>query len=770
MVTQGEVAPETPLPADGARRPGSARLTHVPALDGIRGLAVVAVLLFHAGHLRGGWLGVDLFFVLSGYLITSLLLVEHREAGRIDLVAFWGRRARRLLPALVVVLVAVAIYARLELAPVDLGRVRADGLATLAFVANWHDVAAGHSYWARTLAPSLLGHTWSLAVEEQLYLLWPLALSLLLARGRAGRSRSGRRSPEAVARVALVVAVASGALAVALHLSGASDERIYLGTDTRAVAVALGAFVAGWRRRRGGIGPRAAATLELAGTAAALGLGALWVWLDGLWTLTYQGGLLAASVLGAVVVAAAADPRSRGLAVPLSLPPLRYLGRISYGLYLWHWPVYAALDERRTGLDDPALLAVRLAASVALAAASFHLLERPIRERRPAGRWSGRRGLAAAVGSAALVVIALLAATLDAVSLPTGELATGVARPRRPLADAPKVLVVGDSVAASLAAPAIAEPPAFGANVVRSTVLGCQAVWDGAHRVRGLEGDISVPEPCPSGIGSLVAQERPDAVVVLYGGWTDAEIELDGAWHTACDGPYQALLRRRLDGVLDEAAASGATVVAVRAARSTNTYRRDRSWPDTACANRVLDASAAAHGDPVVDLDAWLCPDGSCREQVDGMYFRSDGVHFQGPGGVVATRWLLGQVAAAADFRLVTGGMGPATRLERATATACHGFLLLTRLADATVTDGLRGPNVRRDLDAALDAFAPSSIADLPDAFRADVAGLGGETVRRGLGHLVDLAQEGKVVTPADLDPAAAAAVDRGMTRLRQEC
>jgi peptidoglycan/LPS O-acetylase OafA/YrhL len=771
----GDATADAPARAEGTEGPTGARpgrIAHVPALDGLRGLAVVAVLLFHAGHLRGGWLGVDLFFVLSGYLITSLLMAERRASGGVDLVAFWGRRARRLLPALVVVLVAVAVYAKLELAPIDLGRVRSDGLATLGFVANWHDVVSGRTYWDRTLAPSLLGHTWSLAVEEQLYLVWPVALSVGLAwrHRRAGRSAGGpRREAGAVARVALVVAVASGALAVGLHLAGASNERIYLGTDTRAAAVALGAFVAGWRRRRR-IDDRVAARLEAAGAVAAVALAGLWAWLDGSWDLTYRGGLLAASVLAAVVVAAAADPRSRRLAAPLSLPPLRYLGRISYGLYLWHWPVYAALDQRRTGLDDPALLAVRLGASVALAAVSFHLIERPIREQRPAGRWAGRAGLAAAVGAAALVVIALLAATLDAVSLPTGDLASGVVRPRHPLADAPEVVVLGDSVAASLAAPAIARPAAFGANVVRSTVLGCQAVWDGVHRVRGLEGDVSVPGPCPSGIAGLVARERPDAVVVLYGGWTDAEIELDGTWRTACDPPYRARLRQRLDQVLDDAAVSGATVVAVRAARSTNTYRRDRSWADTACANQVLDASAAAHGDPVVDLDAWLCPNGTCREQAGGMFLRSDGVHFQGPGGVVASHWLLERVAEQAGFDLATGGMEAAGRTDEAVARACRGFLLLTRLSDAVATQGLRGPNVRRDLDAALDAFAPASIEDLPDAFRADVSDLGGDTVRHGLEHLVDLAQAGKVPTPADLDPAAGAAVDRGMARLRQEC
>lgn len=758
---------DTPAPA---RRRG---LAYVPALDGVRGLAVVAVLLFHAGHLRGGWLGVDLFFVLSGYLITSLLLFEHRDDGRIDLGAFWGRRARRLLPALALVLLAVAAYAWIELLPIDLGRVRSDGLATLFFVANWHDVLGGRGYWDRTAAPSLLGHTWSLAVEEQLYLVWPLGLALLL-RGRRrdrGRGRGRRRPPDRVARAALVVAAASAALAIGLHLAGASNERIYLGTDTRAVAVALGAFVAGWRRRRGAGAPGAARRVEVAGCVAAVALGGLWWRLDGSWTLTYRGGLLAASVLGAVVVAAAADERSRLLAAPLSVAPLRYLGRISYGLYLWHWPVYAVLDERRTGLDDPALLVARLAVALALASASWWLVERPIRERRPAGRWTGRAGLAAAAGAVALVAIALLGATLDAISLPTGELASGVARPRTPLADAPRVVVLGDSVAASIAAPAIADPGRFGANVVRSTVLGCQAVWDGAHRVRGIEGEITRPRACPAGVAALVASERPDAVLVLYGGWTDAEIEVDGAFRSACDPSYRALLRRRFGAALDDAATSGAPVVVSLAARSTNTYRHEDNWAHTGCTNAVMAEVAAQHGDPVVDLDAWLCPGGRCREQAQGLYIRSDGVHFQGPGGIEATRWLLGRVASEAGLDLApTTGGGEPSPAEAARQRACRGFVLLRHLSEAELTNGLRGPNVRRDLGAALDSFDPATVALLPAAFGADVADLGSDQVRRDLTHLVDKAQAGELITPADLPASTGAAVDRGLARLRQEC
>src|SRR5450432_4160027 len=159
-------------------------MPHVPALDGLRGIALLGVLFFHAnGALPGGYLGVDLFFVLSGFLITSLLLAEHRETGRIALSAFWVRRARRLFPALLSLMPAVALYGRYFAKADELKVLRSQALATLAYVANWHAIFEHRSYWQLFAAPSPLEHTWSLSIEEQFYLVWPLLVVLLLRRG-----------------------------------------------------------------------------------------------------------------------------------------------------------------------------------------------------------------------------------------------------------------------------------------------------------------------------------------------------------------------------------------------------------------------------------------------------------------------------------------------------------------------------------------------------------------------------------------------------------
>jgi peptidoglycan/LPS O-acetylase OafA/YrhL len=217
-----------------ARTASSARLPHVPALDGLRAFAVAGVLLYHGGAawMPGGFLGVDVFFVLSGYLITSLLLAEWTSSGRIDLKRFWLRRARRLLPAAVLV-IGVSLAVAAVFLPGDAARMRGDALASLLYVNNWHAILADQSYFAAFERPSLLQHLWSLAVEEQFYLLWPIALGGgLVLLGRA-------RLVGAIAALAL----ASALLMAWIHAPGDDPTRVYFGTDTHALPLLAGAPV-----------------------------------------------------------------------------------------------------------------------------------------------------------------------------------------------------------------------------------------------------------------------------------------------------------------------------------------------------------------------------------------------------------------------------------------------------------------------------------------------------------------------------------------------
>ncbi|ADJ45548.1 acyltransferase [Amycolatopsis mediterranei S699] len=359
----------------------SGRKPHLPALDGLRGVAILGVLLFHTGRLPGGFLGVDLFFGLSGYLITDLLLREVEATGTVSPVAFWGRRIRRLLPALVTMLAGVTVVVW-AVGPPDLVRTTlADGPWVQLNLVNWHLLAESAGYWDRFGSQRVFEHLWSIAVEEQFYLLWPPILLVI--------ARSANR-PES--RVAVVAATASiGSLALMITLAGAGDpSRVYTGTDTRAFSLLLGAVVA--------TGPVRAALARAAGRwagpAAALlaaGLGISWALTDGTtsrWLFT--GGLFAHSLAAALLVGLCVQAPRTGVAKALAWPPLRWVGLISYSLYLWHWPVFVLLSPELDGLPRTGAV---LAVSLGLATLSKYLVEDPIRFR---ARWArGRRGLLA---------------------------------------------------------------------------------------------------------------------------------------------------------------------------------------------------------------------------------------------------------------------------------------------------------------------------------------------------------------------------------------
>ena len=342
-------------------------MRHQPALDGLRGAAVAGVLLFHAGHLRGGYLGVDAFFVLSGFLITSLLLVERARSGGIGLGAFWARRARRLLPALFAVLAFVALYALVIASADERASIRADALATLGYVANWRAIFSGADYWALFRSPSPLEHTWSLAIEEQFYLLWPLLVVAVAA------------APRRVLLLASGLGLASFIAMQALY-DPASPSRAYYGTDTRLASILVGAALAAWSVMRPPVaGGKRRVLLEIAAIGAVGLLAYAWCRVEGSSTVLYRGGLFVTAIAVAVVIAAGVHPVRGPVQRALSFRPLCALGLISYGVYLWHWPIYVWLDETRTGIDGWPLVALRIAVTVGVATISYFVLEQPIR-------------------------------------------------------------------------------------------------------------------------------------------------------------------------------------------------------------------------------------------------------------------------------------------------------------------------------------------------------------------------------------------------------
>ncbi len=356
-----------------ARARGSA--THAkqraPGLDGVRAIAVLAVLAFHGGirGAPGGFLGVDVFFVLSGYLITDLLVAQRRRRGRLDLRGFWTRRARRLLPALAVVLVTVtAAVAVIE--PGQLGALRPALAAAATYSSNWYEALHHVSYFASFGPPPPLQHLWSLAIEEQFYLAWPLILGLVLACTEARRAR---------ASIAWLGAGASALLMAVFYPPGGDPSRVYYGTDTHATALLVGSAIAlTWP-----LATLVAAPRELTRRLDFFGMAGLAVlaWAVGHFSgadpAVYPLGLVVAALAAAGLTLAAAAPGTIGAL--LSLPPLRWLGIRSYGIYLWHWPVIAlAIAVIGHGPAPAWLWMIEAGAAIGLAAASWRWIETPI--------------------------------------------------------------------------------------------------------------------------------------------------------------------------------------------------------------------------------------------------------------------------------------------------------------------------------------------------------------------------------------------------------
>jgi peptidoglycan/LPS O-acetylase OafA/YrhL len=661
-------------------RPSATGSTRILGLDGLRAVAVALVLGFHFGvrWLGGGFVGVDVFFVLSGYLITGLLLSEFARRDRIGLGAFWLRRARRLLPALLLVVVAVIVMVRFAEPAGAFPDMRSASLAALFYLSNWWQIGASGNYFAATGAVSPLTHTWSLAVEEQFYLVWPLVV-LAVLHWSSGFVRGVRT----VLAVAVVGVVASATEMALLFRPGANATRVYFGTDTHAQSVLVGAALACVltliERRRGLAGmdpeartPVARRWLTAGGVTGLVVLVLAARVLSGSSSLTYRGGFVIVSLAAAAVVVAVVTVPHGGPSRVLSMRALVWLGTISYGIYLWHFPVFVYLDAGRTGTRGPLLLAVRTVATVAVAAASFYLVERPVIE----GRfWRSTRAAAPAlVALAVTVAIVVAGTTAGATAASPGGGAGLVGAPATAAewqavhltsfggADGRlKVLVVGDSLALTVAVGMAPYARSYGIDLGGRSHTGCGVAVVLPLADHGVVGDPFGNCPTwPTWWADDVAELHPQVVALVTGFWEVVDRWYQGRWQHLGDPAFDAYETAQLERAVSILSSGGAKVALFTAPYFRTGEQPDGDpWPQDATArvdrlNQLLVQVAARHPGTVtvIPLHALLDPGGRFTWTIGGKVVRQgDGVHTTLAGGAYLAPRILPLLAALGPQR-----------------------------------------------------------------------------------------------------------------------
>jgi peptidoglycan/LPS O-acetylase OafA/YrhL len=645
---------------------GQGGIRYQPALDGLRAFAVAAVIAYHfgAGWASGGFLGVDAFFVLSGYLITSLLLTEWGRSGHVSLPAFWARRARRLLPALLVVLGAVALYAAVLAPASQLETLRSDGISSLFYFANWHFVLSGQSYFDLFSLPSPMRHLWSLAIEEQFYLVWPLIVLVCL--------RVGRGSRKVLAGVCMAGIAASVAIMAMLY-EPADPSRAYYGTDARAHTLLVGAVLALVLTRRRPERRGSVIALHTAGVVAAAACAWAWVTASDQGSGLYHGGSFVFAIAVAVVIASAVQPTRRSVWSPLrtllSIRVLRWVGLISYGLYLWHWPATVVLTETRTGLSGASLTVLRLAVTVGAATLSYYLVEQPIRRGVLRG-WRGRIAvptgfatvaavvMVATVGATAATPLANVRAGQKLTGTPTPRaLESGSAAARNVAAGAPsRILVVGDSVPYTLLPGLQPAATEHGVSVDTALIAGCGVVGGVAAFA---DGDVPPNAPgCEKRVDeyeqTTLDRSHPD-LVVWMSTWETYDRIVGGERIRFGGRAWDDMMLAEIDQASRRLTAGGAhLVITTMAPRAPNEIMTPSGIADEASRfvrlNELYTQYASAHPETVsvVDFAGAVCPGGPpCPRTVDGIDLRPlDGLHFTPETAGWAAQWLLDAVLA----------------------------------------------------------------------------------------------------------------------------
>ena len=636
---------------------GPKGFAHIPALDGLRGLAVLAVVLYHflPDLVPAGFIGVDVFLVLSGFLITSLALVEVDRSGSMSIRGFFGRRARRLIPAAVATVIVVVIAARILDGDAMQASLRGQAVASLGYVANWWSIVQNNSYQATFGGESPLNHFWSLAVEEQFYLFFPAAfvgLALLL-----GRSRRSERVPHVLLICATVGAVVSAVLMSVLHDPMKDPSRPYLGTDTRSQALFVGIALACIVK----IGPRlidhrrSRAIIAVAGGVSIAFLALVAIRSDFHDSWLYDGGFLLIALATAAIILSSVASNSPVTRI-LHSSALRTLGLVSYGLYLWHWPIKVFVTSSRLGLPDTTagdveLFAIRCAATAAATALSWYLIETPFRRRRPTG--------VEAKGSSPLRLTGYLAAPLLAIALVWIVAAPPAVAPTTSSADvAPastasaaatgplEILWYGDSVAWTLGGGIVRFPwpdgydsPFDPSQIViwNKGVAECPLL-DLPSRNFNATRDGNSCRAWTDKQSDAIETFAPD-VISWSGALRDTyDVNVDGSWVEFGSPAWESMYDDSLEGVREFANRSGALfmllgqpdVLGSRSERKEASMLPENVWRFDRL-REIQRRFAESHpSDTIfVDLQPLLCPEDTCITTApDGTVVRPDLIHF----------------------------------------------------------------------------------------------------------------------------------------------
>lgn len=638
-----------------------------PALDGLRALAVVAVIAYHS-EFQGapaGFLGVDLFFVLSGYLITTLLIIEYTATGRIGLANFWIRRARRLLPALLAMVTTLVAVSTAVPNLFELQSLRNDVVSSLLYVQNWNSLLSGDSYFEMFVEPSPLIHAWSLAIEEQWYVVWPLvflALSRIITRK--------------FALVVIVGLAGCSAIAMALIANDSDLSRAYFGTDTRAQALLIGAATAFLPTlSRNHLSSFRERWISISAVAGLMGWATLVVVAqdDDLWM--YRGGFTAAALCVSVAIWGIRTLPASRLSKILGCNLLASVGKVSYGLYLWHWPVFLVLTPDRVDIAEPWLSGIRYLVTGVISYISYVAIERPAKQLRfsPGRQGVALGGLTVALAFTAFTLIPARpqeeqtmriaasevhssSSTTTSIAIPgssthntqvqTGEALSTTSTTALPPSPV-RVLLVGDSIWLE-AAKWFSEFGPQGDMILLSadTRVGCGTLSDQSRD--WCDGRLD------SWRNSVIA-DAPDIVLMPVSHWDAYDVTVNDANVRYGTAEYKAMLFDAWTENLEVLSATGAHVAIL----TTPCFHYEGEVNGFDLHTRVaadrtaeLNNSArtfvteTAQSVSLIDIRSLTCPNGTYEYLLDDVTLHRDGIHFTQGALPILWKWLVDELLA----------------------------------------------------------------------------------------------------------------------------